>query len=87
MLLLIALIALAVGIIAVILLIVAGIANLRGGQLPDDEGEYQAALHRGRVIAGVGVSATTVVVLAVVALVVIGALIAIQIVVGIGEMN
>jgi hypothetical protein len=86
-LLLVALIALAIGLIAVIVLIVTGISSLRGAQIPHDEAEYQAALHRGRVVAGIGVSATTLVVLAVVAILVICALIAIQILVGMGEMN
>ena len=83
-LLLIALVALAVGVIAVI---VTGISNLRGGQMPGDESEYRSALHRGRVVAGIGVSATTVVVLAVVTIVIICVLVAIQFTVGMGEMN
>ena len=72
---------------ALLVLIVTGISSLRGGQTPDDEGEYQAALHRGRVIAGIGVSATTVVVVAVVAILIICALIAILFLVGMGELN
>lgn len=86
-LLLIALVALAAGIIAVIVLIVTGISDLRGGQIPGDESEHRSALHRGRVVAGIGVSATTVVVLAVVTILIICALIAIQFTVGMGEMN
>lgn len=86
-LLLIALIALAVGIIAVIVVIVTGISNLRDRQVPGDESEYRSALHRGRVVAGIGVSATTLVVFAVVTFLIICALIAIQFTVGMGEMN
>jgi len=86
-LLLIALIALAVGVVAVIVLIVTGISNLRDGQMPGDESEYRSAQNRGRVIAGIGVSATTLVVLGIVTILIICVLIAIQIVVVMGEMN